>query len=221
MDDIVNLLDKLAEYQAQADLLEIQKRELIDAVKVPAEVLAVQDEINKRRQKIEADSLAVQKEIQAETAAQMAAIPDPDLPAEFVAALAAARAKREAIQRDTEGAMNAISNHRAEQMAQLDAELQAKTKQVYAQVEQRKQEIACEFIDKAGAVSDNMSKLTEAIKAATVEAGRSVKGAHYQAVYVKGRITWNTDMLDGLIVAFPALAKARKEGQPSVSIRRV
>ena len=34
-------------------------------------------------------------------------------------------------------------------------------------------------------------------------------------------ITWNTDMMEGWRETFPFLEKARKEGDPSVSLRRI
>lgn len=39
------------------------------------------------------------------------------------------------------------------------------------------------------------------------------------AVYNKGRVTWETKGLDGLMVAVPELAKFRKEGEPYVTFR--
>ena len=63
--------------------------------------------------------------------------------------------------------------------------------------------------------------LSAQIKEAVIREEKSVKGEHYHAVYVRGRVSWNSDMLDGMIVAFPALEKARKVGAPSVTIRRI
>jgi hypothetical protein len=66
-----------------------------------------------------------------------------------------------------------------------------------------------------------MAALQEEIKAEILLAGTSVKGAHLYAIYGKGRVSWDTKGLDGAIVLFPELAKFRKEGQPSVSFRKV
>jgi phage host-nuclease inhibitor protein Gam len=105
--------------------------------------------------------------------------------------------------------------------AKIDADLQAKTADVYTKVYIRRNEIEAEFADKAASVIDNIASLTAEIKAATIQEGKTVKSKFWQAVYVKGRVTWNTDMLDGMCVAFPELLKARKCGEPSVTLRKV
>lgn len=58
------------------------------------------------------------------------------------------------------------------------------------------------------------------IKTAVIEAGVSVKGAHLQAVYSKGRASWDTKGLDGYAVAHPEINVFRSVGQPIVSIRK-
>ncbi len=60
--------------------------------------------------------------------------------------------------------------------------------------------------------------LTEKVKAAFIENGESVKGASLHAVYSKGRVSWE---LEGLMMIIPQLKDARKEGDPSVTIRRI
>lgn len=217
----IEKLDQLADFQAQIDYLEMQKRELLDAVKIPDEVLAAQDEANKRRQKLDADALIIQKEIQGVTAQLMSEVVEPELPDEYKAALAAARQQREDIQSQATSRYEQLQKKMAEQKARVDADLQAKTRDVYAHVETRRAEINAEFSGKTDAAQDNIAKLTAEIKADVTREGKTVKGALYQAVYQKGRVTWNTDMLDGMIVAFPELVKARKEGAPSVALRRI
>jgi hypothetical protein len=212
---IEQLLDTLAEYQAQADYLEMKKQELINEVKIPAEVLAAQDQANKRR------LWARQKLGDRLKAEQLAEVKDPEIPPEFAAAIEAARKQRadistkffeknEADRQATETAKDAIN-----------AELTKSVEDVYKAVAVRKQEISSEFSEKAGAVLDNIAKLKARIVEEVKAAAKSIKGSVFHAVYVKGRVTWNTDMLDGMIVAFPALEKARKVGEPSVTIRKI
>jgi phage host-nuclease inhibitor protein Gam len=81
--------------------------------------------------------------------------------------------------------------------------------------------IDAEFADKSAAVDANIAALTEQIKAAVVAGGATVKGAHLQAVYTKGRVSWDSKILDGLAMVIPQIAEARKVGDPSVSIRKV
>jgi hypothetical protein len=211
------MLDALADYQAQVDYLDMQKRDLLNEVKIPAEVLAAQDEANKRRQAVDNECRNKLDAIQELCDAQMSEVV---IPPEIEAAFRAIEAKRNEI-------ANAAIQKRAAVLAEaqahkneIEAALTQSTQDVFTQVETRRAEINTEFAGKAEAAQDNIAKLTAEIKDAVIREKKSAKGAHYQAVYVKGRVTWNTDMLDGMIVAFPALAQARKEGQPSVTLRR-
>jgi len=214
------MLEQLAEFQAQADLLELNRQELIDSVKVPDEVLAAQKEANERRQKLDSELWTREKRYDAMTADLLAAIVDPPMPPEFVAAKAEADRKRQEIvnkaTHDEDEDRKAVQSLKAK----IDADLQAQIAEVYNQVAIRKQEINDEFSEKASGVLDNIAKLTADVKAEVIKVGKSVKGSVYQAVFVKGRVTWNTDMLDGMIIAYPELGKARKEGQPSVTLRK-
>lgn len=91
------------------------------------------------------------------------------------------------------------------------------TPEIKAKVE----EIEDEFEGKSLTVDLNIDELQNLIKVAVLNNGATVKGKNLMAVWVKGRITWDTKKLDGLMLAFPALSGARKEGDPSVTIRRI
>lgn len=67
--------------------------------------------------------------------------------------------------------------------------------------------------------NEKAKALETKIKTAVLEHGASVKDAEIQAIYTKGRVTWNADALDGYAVNHPELFAFRKEGKPSVSIR--
>lgn len=82
-------------------------------------------------------------------------------------------------------------------------------------------DIAAEYAPKESAVTDKIAELEEQVKTAVIADGTTVKGGSLQAVYTKGRTTWETKGLDGLMVAVPQLAQFRKTGAPSVSIRKV
>lgn len=90
-----------------------------------------------------------------------------------------------------------------------------------AEVKARMAEIEAEFTDKAAAAQENIDTLTAEIKQAVIATGASVKGSFLHAVYAKGRVTWDGKKLDGMMSLIPALADARKEGEPSVSFRTV
>ena len=59
------------------------------------------------------------------------------------------------------------------------------------------------------------------VKQEVIEAGQTIKGSCLQACYAKGRVSWDTKMLDGYVVAHPEVEQFRKVGEPSVSIRKV
>jgi hypothetical protein len=215
------MLDQLADWQAQKDLLELQKQELIDQVKIPDDVLAAQAEANKARQKIDNDLYAAQQEINAQCREVISDIDKPELPPEYIEAMAAYQAMVDDANSQASYRAELEQKRAGEMKAKIEANLQASVQDVYTQVELRKRDIEAEFSDKASGVLDNIAKLTAEIKAATIQEGKTVKGKFWQAVYVRGRVTWNTDMLDGMCVAFPELAKARKVGEPSVTLRKV
>jgi hypothetical protein len=219
--ELAQKLDQYGEFNAQKDLLALKRQELIDAVKIPAEVVAAQDEANKRRQKVDSEYYALRKQMQDEAIAQRAAVELPALPPEYVAAYEAAQAKRAAIQEEFDRWEAAEQRAVQERKAKIDAQLTGAVREVYTQVEQRKQEINAEFAGEAQAVDKNIAALEAEIRKAGPQVGHTVKGSTWQSVYTKGRVTWNTDMLDGMIIAIPQLAKARKEGAPSIQLRKV
>lgn len=63
--------------------------------------------------------------------------------------------------------------------------------------------------------------LEQQVKTEVLAHGATVKGAHVQAVYIRGRVTWDAKALDGYAMDHPELFVFRKEGAPSVSIRAV
>lgn len=82
-------------------------------------------------------------------------------------------------------------------------------------------EIEAEFLGKNEAVSEKIESLETEVKDLVRQNGASVKGQFLHAVFAKGRVTWDSKQLDGLMIAIPELAQARKEGEPSVSLRKV
>jgi len=77
----------------------------------------------------------------------------------------------------------------------------------------------CAYI--SDGITEEIQTLTDEIKAEIIKSGKTVKGARLQAVYTKGRISWDTKALEGYAVAYPEILPFRKEGEPSVSIRAI
>lgn len=88
------------------------------------------------------------------------------------------------------------------------------------EVQEKLADIRGEFDPKENAVADKIAELETQIKAEVLTAGISCKGGSLNAVYMKGRITWDTKGLEGLMIAVPQLGQFRKTGEPSVTIRK-
>ncbi len=64
-----------------------------------------------------------------------------------------------------------------------------------------------------------MDQLMAEIKSEVIQAGATINGNYLQAVFSKGRVSWDTKALDGYALAHPEISPMRKQGEPSVSIR--
>ncbi len=64
-----------------------------------------------------------------------------------------------------------------------------------------------------------VAELEEEIKQAVLKHGATVKGARVQAVYYKGRISWDSESLDRYAAAHPEVMQYRKQGEPSIQLR--
>ena len=113
----------------------------------------------------------------------------------------------------------------AELYAQRDLSLMDKQRLIDAvlteEIKSKIAEIEAEFSGKNEAVSEKIALLETEVKDLVKQNGASVKGQFLHAVFAKGRVTWDSKQLDGLMIAIPELAQARKEGDPSVSLRKV
>ncbi len=97
----------------------------------------------------------------------------------------------------------------------------ARDNAIPAEVAQALADVDAEFMPKHQAVAEKIEALEAQIKTAVLAEGESVKGGALQAVYAKGRVTWDGKKLDGMMSLIPQLEDARKVGEPSVSIRKV
>ena len=88
------------------------------------------------------------------------------------------------------------------------------------EIKQKVAEIEAEFSPQYPAVDENIARLTEQIKDAVLTEGATVSGEYLQAVWVKGRTSWDTKALEGYAAAHPEIMQFKAEGNPSVSIRK-
>ena len=89
------------------------------------------------------------------------------------------------------------------------------------EVETALADVDAEFTPKLDAIDQKISALEEDAKAAVLSEGATVKGNVLQAVYTKGRVSWDNKKLEGLMMIVPQLEGARSVGQPTVSIRKI
>jgi hypothetical protein len=216
---IEQMLDRVSEYESKRDNIEAEKRALLDEVKVPAEVLALQDETNKKIQAFESEMRARTEAKRKEIYAKLDAVKVPD----EVRAIFDAVAKQRA---EIESELTLISDKNRELATEtrqkMYAEMQASVSQIYADIAARKAEIEAEFLGKSGAVDENIAALKKEIEAAVLAEGKTYQGEYLMAVWNKGRIgSWNTGKLDGLALILPQIAECRNPGgEPTVTFRR-
>ncbi len=89
------------------------------------------------------------------------------------------------------------------------------------EVRARMAEIEAEFGQKAEALGANIESLETEIKAETLAHGETVKSGRFQAVWNKGRDTWDGKGLGAYAAAHPEVLAFRRQGEPSVTIRRL
>ena len=82
-------------------------------------------------------------------------------------------------------------------------------------------EIESEFAANIEVATRRAGELEATIKAAVIGEGKTVKGDYLQAVFAKGRTSWDTKALEGYSAAHPEIERFKTTGQPSISIRAV
>ena len=85
----------------------------------------------------------------------------------------------------------------------------------------RVDEIRAKYKDTKEAVVFELGALEQEIKDAVLTMKETIKSKNVMAVWVKGRTSWDGKLLEGMAKLEPKLLAARKEGEPTVSIRFV
>lgn len=82
-------------------------------------------------------------------------------------------------------------------------------------------DIGIEFDKLSESIRSTAATLEAEIQALVLKDGVSIKkGDGYGAIYVKGRVTWDTKALDGYAAAHPEIEPFRKVGEASVRINK-
>ncbi len=87
------------------------------------------------------------------------------------------------------------------------------------EIREKLAEIEAEFAPKVEALSAENERLAAQIREQVLELGTTVSGDFHQAIFTKGRVSWDTKGLDGYAVAHPEIRAFRKVSDPSISIR--
>jgi hypothetical protein len=105
----------------------------------------------------------------------------------------------------------------AAEITRLDYE--AKRAEILQAVQAELEALDAEYTPLLQAAATRAAALEAEIKSDVLEAGASVKGGGLQAVYMRGRISWDTAALDDYAADHPEVQDFRRQGAPSVSLR--
>ena len=89
------------------------------------------------------------------------------------------------------------------------------TPEIMAQVES----IRTKWKDTKEAMTLEIANLESEIKSEVLIRKQTIKSPNVMAVWNKGRVSWDSKLLEGMAKLEPKLLAARKEGEPTVSIR--
>lgn len=87
-------------------------------------------------------------------------------------------------------------------------------------VKQKIKEINEEFDFSVSEFEKIAESLREEIKKEVLAQKQTLRGKNHMAVYVRPRVSWNDEFLEGLAVVVPEIMRARKESSPSIQIRK-
>ncbi len=216
--DTKEKLDQLSEFQAQHDLIDIDKRKLLDEVKIPAEVEEIVRNGMKQMSEVEDSFAPTLLGIKDEAETKLALI---IIPEEIQIALAEIDRQRAIVKAHQGNEETKIALRIRAIKAEIQANVESKTKDVYAALAQRKAEIEAEFAGKTEAVDENIKKLTDEIKVDVRSLHYTVNGTYLQAVFNKGKKSWISQRLDAYTETHPDIKDCYTVGEPSVTIRKI
>lgn len=87
------------------------------------------------------------------------------------------------------------------------------------EIKEKLAEIEAEFAPRIDELNARNQALIDTIKGEVLLTGQTLIGDFHQAVYMKGRVSWDSKVLERLAAFVPSIELARSEGAPSVSIR--
>jgi hypothetical protein len=116
--------------------------------------------------------------------------------------------------------LEVLTNLRAQRVClQLDDD--AERQVLLAPVKDALDQLDTRYRQRAEDIAAQESSILDIIKEQVLNQGISAKGGHLQAIYVAGRVTWDTKKLDGYAAAHQEINSFRKVGEPSITIREL
>lgn len=103
--------------------------------------------------------------------------------------------------------------------AALRLSYEAKRAEIMRQIQTELDALEQEFAPLFETVDEHIKDLEREVRESILRYGASVRGSRIQAVYVKGRISWDNKGLSGYAAAHPEVLTFRKEGPPGVQLR--
>jgi hypothetical protein len=100
-------------------------------------------------------------------------------------------------------------------------EYEARRAEILRVVQAELEALDAEFQPLLDAAAQRQQALEAEIRGEVLAHGGSIRGAQMQAVYMRGRVTWDTRGLEDYAADNPAVLDFRREGQPSVQLRAV
>jgi hypothetical protein len=98
-------------------------------------------------------------------------------------------------------------------------DMEAKRAEILKSVQAELEALEAEYMPLLAAAETRLEALKEEIKGDVLEHGASVRGGRFQAVFSRGRVTWDTHQLEAYAEEHPEVNDFRREGSPSVSLR--
>lgn len=108
--------------------------------------------------------------------------------------------------------------HAAADLARMDYE--TRRIEVLAKVQDELDALEAEFKPALDAAEENAASLEAEIKNDVLLRAESLRGSHFQAVYSRGRVSWDSTGMNEYARDHPDVLKFRRESQPSVSLRK-
>jgi CRISPR/Cas system Type II protein with McrA/HNH and RuvC-like nuclease domain len=118
------------------------------------------------------------------------------------------------------GKLERLTNLRAAiDVTRLDYE--AKRAAILKQVQAELDALDSEYEPLLESAGENIAALETEIKTEVLLYGESVQAGTYKAVYMQGRVSWDSEGMAKYAASHPDVIRFRKQGQPTVSLRIV